>query len=78
MGTAVALPLLDAMVPAATAQTVSGGAERLRFGAIYMPNGIYPGMWHPEQVGKDFEFNTIMKPLEPFRQYLTTVSGLKA
>jgi hypothetical protein len=35
-------------------------------------------MWHPEQVGRDFEFNQIMKPLEPFRSALTTVSGMKA
>jgi len=78
VGTAIALPLLDAMIPAATAQTLTAGRERLRFGAIYIPNGVYPGMWHPEKVGKDFEFKSIMKPLEPFREYLTTVSGLKA
>ena len=78
LGTSVALPLLDAMVPAATAQAQTAARERFRFGAIYVPNGIYPGMWHPEQVGKDFEFNTIMKPLEPYRDVLTTISGLKA
>lgn len=77
-GTTVALPLLHAMVPAGTAQAQTAASEKLRFGAIYMPNGIYPGLWHPEQVGKDFEFNTIMKPLEPFRDALTTISGLKA
>jgi hypothetical protein len=78
MGTAIALPLLDAMVPAATAQSLTAARERFRFGAIYMPNGVYPQMWHPEKPGRDFEFNTIMKPLEPFRDALTTVSGLKA
>jgi hypothetical protein len=78
MGTAIALPLLDAMVPAATAQSLTAARERFRFGALYIPNGIYPDMWHPEKVGKDFEFNQIMKPLEPFRRYLTTVSGMKA
>ncbi len=77
-GTAIALPLLDAMIPAATAQSLTAGRERLRFGAIYMPNGIYPGMWHPEKTGKNFEFNKIMKPLEPYRDYLTTISQLKA
>jgi hypothetical protein len=78
MGTAIALPLLDAMVPAATAQSLTAAREKARFGAIYIPNGIYPSMWHPEKTGKDFEFNQIMKPLEPFRKYLTTISGLKA
>jgi hypothetical protein len=77
-GTALALPLLDAMIPAAMAQTRTAAAERLRFGAIYMPNGIYPGLWHPEKVGKNFEFNRTMKPLEPWREYLTTISGMKA
>src|SRR6185436_16613699 len=77
-GTAIALPFLDAMVPAATAQTRTAAAERLRFGAIYMPNGVYPGTWHPTKVGKDFEFNRTMKPLEPFRNNLTTISKLKA
>lgn len=77
-GTAIALPLLDAMVPAATAQTLTAARQRYRFGAIYMPNGIYPGMWHPEKVGKNFEFNRVMKPLEPYRPYITTVSRMKA
>ena len=77
-GTAIALPLLDAMIPAATAQSLTAGRERLRFGAIYVPNGIYPGMWHPEKAGKDFAFNAIMKPLEPHREYLTTISQMKA
>jgi Protein of unknown function (DUF1552) len=77
-GTAIALPLLDAMVPAASAQTRTAAGERLRFGAIYMPNGIYPGLWHPEKVGKDFKFNRTMTPLEPWREYLTTISRLKA
>ena len=78
LGTSIALPLLDSMVPAATAQSLTSAGERLRFGAIYMPNGVYPGMWHPEQAGKDFTFNTTMKPLEPYRDVLTTISGLKA
>lgn len=77
-GTAVALPLLDAMIPAATAQSLTAAAPRMRFGAIYMPNGIYPEFWHPEQVGSDFEFQKVMKPLEPHRDYITTISQMKA
>ena len=78
VGTAIALPLLDAMVPAGVAQAQTAAAQRTRFGAIYMPNGVYPGTWHPTKVGKDFEFNRTMKPLEPYRDYITTVSRLKA
>jgi hypothetical protein len=76
-GTALALPLLDAMVPAATAQSLTAARERLRFGAIYMPNGLYPDLWHPQTTGKNFEFNKIMKALEPYRDHLTTISQMK-
>jgi hypothetical protein len=75
LGTAVALPFLDAMIPALAAQTK---ARPFRFGAIYVPNGIYPQLWHPEKVGSDFEFKPIMAPLEPYRSYLTTISKMKA
>jgi hypothetical protein len=51
-GAAVALPFLDAMVPALTAQARSGGAAPFRFGAIYMPNGVFPDTWHPDEVGQ--------------------------
>ena len=77
-GTAIALPLLDAMIPAATAQTLTAAGQRFRFGSVYVPNGIYPGMWHPEKAGKNFEFNKIMKPIESHRAYVTTISQLKS
>ena len=48
-GTAIALPFLDAMVPA-FAQSRSG--TQLRFGAVYIPNGIYPQLWHPTKPGR--------------------------
>lgn len=77
-GAAISLPLLDAMVPAATAQSATAAGSRLRFGSVYVPNGIYPADWHPEQVGKDFEFKRVMKPIEANRDYVTTISGLKS
>ena len=79
VGTMVALPMLDAMVPALAAQSpVPAGSAPVRFGAIYLPNGVYPDTWHPDTVGSDFEFKRVMKPLEPFRDQLVTVSNLKA
>ena len=75
LGTMVALPFLDAMTPALSAQTRQ---RPVRFGAIYVPNGIYPQLWHPEKTGSDFEFKQIMKPLEPYRNSLVTVSKMKA
>ncbi len=75
LGTMVSLPLLSAMVPAFG----QSGAERpFRFGAVYMPHGAYPEFWHPEKVGSDFAFNTIMKPVEGFRDQLVTVSQMRA
>ena len=75
LGTMVALPFLDAMTPALSAQSK---ARPFRFGAIYVPNGIYPQLWHPDKTGSDFEFKPIMKPLEPYRNYLVTISKMKA
>src|SRR5688572_6247896 len=75
LGTMVALPFLDAMVPALSAQSK---ARPFRFGAVYVPNGIYPQMWHPDKTGSDFEFKPIMKPLEAHRQHLVTISKMKA
>jgi hypothetical protein len=72
LGTAVALPFLDAMIPSLKAQMKSP----LRFGAIYSPTGMLPAQWKPDEVGQDFVFKPIMKPLEPLRSHLTVVSGM--
>ena len=70
----ISLPFMDAMIPALTAQ-----AKRpFRFGAIYIPNGIYPSLWHPETTGSNFEFKQVMQPLEAFRDQLVTINGMKA
>jgi hypothetical protein len=75
LGTMVALPFLESMVPALSAQAAT---RPFRFGAIYIPNGIYPQLWHPETTGSDFAFKPVMQPLEPFRSHLVTISGMKA
>ncbi len=77
-GAVVALPLLDAMVPALTAQSRTAANSPFRFGAMYFPNGVFPDTWHPEATGRDFAFKPVMLPLEPFRDQLVTVSNLKA
>src|SRR6476469_9327167 len=78
---AVALPLLDAMVPALTAVANTPAKPVQRYGFYYMPNGVamnHTGVnyWKPTTVGADFEFSQILKPLEPFRKQVTVVSGL--
>jgi len=70
----IAMPFMDAMIPALSAQA----RRPFRFGAIYIPNGIFPALWHPETTGSSFEFKQVMAPLEPFRSHLVTISGMKA
>jgi len=77
-GAAMALPLLDAMVPALTAQARTAASSPFRFGAIYMPNGVFPDTWHPEAAGSAFDFKPVMQPLEGLRSQLVTVSKMKA
>src|SRR5687768_14047527 len=77
-GAVVALPMLDAMVPALSAQARTAANSPFRFGAMYLPNGVWPDFFHPETVGADFEFRQVMKPLEPFRDQLVTISKMTA
>ena len=51
LGAAVPLPLLDAMVPALTALRQTAATPALRFGAVYVPNGVIPGKWFPTAEG---------------------------
>jgi BMFP domain-containing protein YqiC len=76
-GVAVGLPLLDAMVPSLTAlaQTAAKAAPRLGF--VYLPHGAIMENWTPAATGAGFELSPILKPLEPFRNRLTVVSGLE-
>jgi Protein of unknown function (DUF1552) len=74
MGAAVALPALEAMVPALRASAAA--ASPARFGAVYVPNGAIMEQWTPAKAGADFEFTPILQPLEPFRSSLVVVSNL--
>jgi hypothetical protein len=75
-GAALALPFLDAMVPAATALAQTAANPKPRFVGCFVPHGMAPGYWVPEKQGKDFDFNFCFKPLEPFREHVTLTSGL--
>src|SRR5262244_2261935 len=76
-GATIALPMLDAMVPALTAETKTA-AVPFRFGAVYFPCGIYPDTWHPDAEGSGFAFKPVMQPLEKFRSQLVTISNMTA
>jgi len=76
-GATIALPLLDAMVPAGTALAQTAAAQGPRLGFVYFPHGALEEEWTPKKVGRDFDFQYILKPLEPYREYVTVVSGLR-
>jgi hypothetical protein len=76
VGATVALPLLDAMVPALTSVTRAAGPAVRRFGVVYVPNGIAMPYWTPASVNDDFELPPILQPLAPVRKRLVVVSGL--
>src|SRR5512138_763206 len=76
-GASVALPLLDAMIPAGTALAQTAAAPKPRLAFIYFPHGAIMDQWTPAQEGRDFELSPILKPLEPFKSKLTIVSGLE-
>jgi hypothetical protein len=75
-GTAVALPLLDAMFPTLVPLAKADAKPRMRFGAVYFPNGAIMQQLTPATVGTGFEFTPILKPLEPFRDSLLVVTNL--
>src|SRR5579863_4156539 len=72
----VGLPLLEAMVPAFTPLAKAAANPRLRFGAVYIPNGAIVDQFFPKTVGTGFEFMPILKPLEPFKDSLLLVKNL--
>ena len=76
-GASIALPLLDAMIPAGTAMAQTAAAPQLKLGFVYFPHGALQDEWQPKQTGRDFEFPFILKPLEPLREHLTVISGLR-
>src|SRR5262245_61087098 len=76
VGATVALPLLEAMVPAMTALAKADANPRVRFGAVYIPNGAIMEEWIPDAVGTAFELKPILKPLEPYSSSLVIVTNL--
>ncbi len=78
VGASIALPLLDAMNPAATAwaKTAAGSAPK-RFAFVGFPHGAIMDRWSPKEIGSSYEMPAILAPLAPFRDHLTIVSGLR-
>lgn len=79
MGVTIALPLLDAMVPAATVFASAPAQHPTRFAFMYVPHGADMASWTPTQSGKEFALSPTLKAggLEPFKDSLTVVTNLK-
>ena len=75
-GVAMALPMLDAMLPAFATAADTTALRPKRFVGVWHPHGAAPGYWSPLEKGADFEFSYITKPLEEFRNRITLISGL--
>ena len=65
-GASIALPMLDAMIPAATAQP----AAKLRLGFVYIPHGAVYQNWTPAATGSDFEMSQILASLADYKSHL--------
>jgi len=75
-GATIALPLLEAMLPAQTPIRQTAANPKTRFVGIFVPHGMAPGYWVPKTEGANFEFTPIMEPLEPIRDRMLILSGL--
>src|SRR6187401_272472 len=85
-GITLALPLLDAMVPAATALAQTAATPKLRAGFFYLPHGAItwntthgPKMdhWMPSGAGASFKLSPILVPLEKHKGYVTTFNRIE-
>src|SRR5688500_4779231 len=85
-GLTLSLPLLYAMLPAATALAQSAAAPKMRMGFFYIPHGAImgntshgPGMdrWTPSGAGADFKLSSILASLEPYKKYVTSFGNLE-
>lgn len=78
LGASIALPFLPSIMPtSAAAKTFNQtGTAPQRFACLFMPNGVNPYHWSPEQVGTNFELSRILQPLAPVKDKLLIVGGL--
>src|SRR3954451_11465423 len=85
-GVTLALPFLDAMVPAATALAQTAAVPKLRTGFFYIPHGAIMGntahgpsldRWTPSGSGATFTLSPILASLEPYKKYVSSFGNLQ-
>src|SRR5947207_4169325 len=78
LGATMALPFLEAMLPAFPLRGLAGAKPVHRFQAFYVPNGMAMEYWTPKGSGNAFELSPILEPLAPYRNQMIVLSGIKA
>jgi hypothetical protein len=78
LGASLALPFLDAMVPAFSVAARAASKPVHRFQTFYVPNGMAMQYWTPKVAGRAFEMSPILEPLAAYRDKMIVLSGLKA
>lgn len=79
VGTTIALPVLEAMLPVKTLASVVQPAKRgfpTRIAFFYVPNGVNMSQWTPSKVGEDFELPYILEPLQSLKSEISVLTGL--
>ena len=74
-GAAMALPLLEAMLPS-TLRAAPNDRPPVRMAFLYVPNGMHMPDWTPTETGSDFKLGSILQPLEQYKSEMTVLSGL--
>jgi hypothetical protein len=78
LGVTMALPLLEAMIPATGRRARAASRAAHRFLAFYVPNGMAMEYWAPKGEGRAFELSPILEPMAPFRDQMLVLSGINA
>ena len=78
LGTTLALPFLESMVPAVSRGAAAKQQQALptRFVGAFVPHGAAPGYWIPQSSNPGFKYPFLYEPLEPFRKHVVLTSGL--
>lgn len=78
VGTALALPLLDAMIPALKAERLTAAAPVRRLGFVMYPLGVDQDRWRPKGEGSSYELSEALAPLSPHKKKFVVINGLSS
>ncbi len=79
LGTTVALPVLDAMLPVKSIAAIGEAAKKAhptRLAFMYVPNGMNMSLWTPSEVGEEFELPFVLEPLKALQKDISVLTGL--